>query len=77
MKNAWRSLAAVCALVIGVYAYTAHSSFLETVSANAADSYYNLLVQGFRAGQLNLKKAVPPGLIQLADPYDSAANARF
>ena len=63
-------LGAVCALVIGVYAYTAHSGFLASSSLNAADTYYNLLVQGFRAGQLNLKKEVPPGLAQLADPYD-------
>ncbi|MGD1019439.1 MAG: hypothetical protein ABSA12_08980, partial [Verrucomicrobiia bacterium] len=77
MKNAWRSLAAVCALVIGVYACVARSAAWESLSPNAADSYYNLLVQGFRAGQLNLKKVVPPGFIQLADPYDSAANARF
>ena len=31
-------------------------------------------MQGFRAGQLSLKKEVPPGLAQLADPYDPAAN---
>jgi hypothetical protein len=35
------------------------------------------LVQGFRAGQLNLKKDVPPGLAQLADPYDPSANALY
>jgi len=77
MKSAWGSLAAVCALVIAVYACLARSAAWESLSPNAADSYYNLLVRGFRAGQLNLKKVVPPGLIQLADPYDSAANARF
>jgi tetratricopeptide (TPR) repeat protein len=67
----------VCALVIGVYAYTAHSGFLASTSLNAADTYYNLLVQGFRAGQLSLKKEAPPGLAQLADPYDRTANARY
>jgi tetratricopeptide (TPR) repeat protein len=66
-------LGAVCALVVGVYAYTAHWGVL----GNAADTYYNLLVQGFRAGQLSLKKEVPPGLGQLADPYDPAANALY
>jgi hypothetical protein len=70
-------LGAVCALVIGVYAYTAHSGFLVSTSLNAADTYYNLLVQGFRAGQLSLKKEAPPGLAQLADPYDRTANARY
>ena len=70
-------LAAVCTLVIGVYAYTAHSGFLESVNLNAADTYYNLLVQAFRAGQLSLKKEAPPGLAQLADPYDPTANALY
>ena len=77
MKNGWKSLAAVCALVIGVYAYMAQSGALESLSQNAADAYYNLLVQGFRAGQLSLKKEVPPGLAQLADPYDPTANAVY
>jgi hypothetical protein len=70
-KSQWMQggfLASVCALVIGVYACTAHSGYVVSTSLNAADDYYNLLVQGFRAGQLNLKKEVPPGLAQLADP---------
>ena len=79
-KSRWMQcgvLGAVCALVIGVYAYAAHSGSLESLSLNAADTYYNLLVQGFRAGQLSLKKEVPPGLAQLADPYDPTANALY
>jgi len=77
MKNAWILLAAVCALVIGVYACTAHSAYLASRSLNPADDFYNLLVQGFRAGQLNLKKDVPPGLAQLADPYDLVAHLPY
>jgi tetratricopeptide (TPR) repeat protein len=73
MKHAWKSLGAVCALVVGVYAYTAHEGAVTQPSQNAAGSYYNLLVQGFRAGQLNLKKEVPPGLAQLAAPYAPTA----
>ncbi len=61
-------LGVVCALVVGVYAYAAHSGPAELWSPNAADTYYNLLVQGFCAGQLSLKKEVPTGLAQLADP---------
>ncbi|MGA2137465.1 MAG: hypothetical protein ABSH14_01240 [Verrucomicrobiia bacterium] len=53
MKTGWISLAAVCALVLGVYAYMAQSGPLELLSPTAADTYYNLLVQGFRAGQLS------------------------
>lgn len=70
-------LGAVCALVIGVYAYTAHSGFVTSTGLNAADNYYNLLVQGFRAGQLNLKAEVPPGLAELTNPYDPSAHSAF
>jgi tetratricopeptide (TPR) repeat protein len=77
MKDTWKLLAAASAAVVGVYAYTAHSGFLASASLNAADTCYNLLVQGFRVGQLNLKKDVPPGLAQLADPYDRTANTQY
>ena len=56
MKNARISLAAVCSLVIGVYAYMAQPGAWESLSQNAADAYYNSLVQGFRVGELSLKK---------------------
>jgi tetratricopeptide (TPR) repeat protein len=49
----------------------------QSMDRNAADDYYNLLVQGFRAGQLSLNKEVPPGLARLADPYDPSANAPY
>jgi tetratricopeptide (TPR) repeat protein len=77
MKNSWKPLAAVCVLVIGVYAYLAQSGELELLTPNAADAFYNLLAQGFRAGQLSLNKDVPPGFAQLADPYDPTANALY
>jgi tetratricopeptide (TPR) repeat protein len=79
-KHRWRSrtvLIATCALVIGVYAFTARSGALELLSLNPGDTYYNLLVQGFRSGQLSLKKEVPAGLRQLPDPYDPNANAPY
>ena len=66
---------AACMLVIGVYSYTAHSGFFELWSPNAGDSYYNLLVQGFRAGQLSVNREVPPELARLTDPYDPSADA--
>jgi tetratricopeptide (TPR) repeat protein len=77
MKSAWRSLGAVCALVIGVYVCLARSGPWESLSPNAADSSYNLLAQGFRAGQLSLKKEVPPGLMRLADPYNPTASEPY
>ena len=77
MKSEWRVMVGMCAVVIGMYAYTAPLGKLESLISNPADTYYNLLVQGFRAGQLGLKKEVPPGLARLADPYDPDANRRL
>jgi tetratricopeptide (TPR) repeat protein len=77
MKNECRVLAGVCALVIGVYAYADYSGFMATPDERAADTYYNRLVEGFQAGQLNLKGKVPAGLAQLANPYDPNASAPY
>ncbi len=77
MKTGWISLAGVCALVVGMYAYTAPLGKLESSLSNPADAYYNLLVQGFRDGHLSLKKDVPPGLMRLADPYNPTTNERY
>ena len=41
------------------------------------DQNYNLLVRGFQSGQLNLKKEIPPGFAQLADPWDPLANRAY
>ena len=70
-------LGAVCALVVGIYAYAAHSGFLTSSSLRADRNYYNLLVQGFRAGQLSLKKEVPAGFAAAADPYDPTAYTHY
>ena len=67
----------VCALVIGIFAWSAEPGFLEFTTPDVKDAYYNLLVQGFRAGQLNVKREAPPGLTQLADPYDPAVNTSY
>ena len=77
MKNTWIPLGAACVLVIVVYLCHPQWSERPLVGAKASEAYYNLLVQGFRAGQLNLKKDVPPGLTQLADPYDPTANLPY
>jgi len=68
---------AACALVLGIFGWAAHSGVLESVSPSAADTYYNLLAQGFRAGHVSLEKDVPLGLAALGDPYDPAANALY
>ena len=70
----WVILGTVCALVIGFYAASARPGKYDLRISRADDSYYNLLVRGFRAGQLNVKTEAPPGLAKLADPYDPRAN---
>lgn len=70
-------LGMVCVLVVGIFVWSTKPGFLELTSPQPKDAYYNLLVQGFRAGQLNLKREAPPGLSQLANPYDPAINAPY
>jgi len=70
-------LVAVCALVIATYSWLTLPGPWEVVTHDASDAYYNLLVQGFRAGRLSLKKAAPPGLARLSDPYDPKANVVY
>ncbi len=80
VNNQWPGRAVfgmVCALVIGIFAWSAESGFLELASPGAKDTYYNLLVQGFRAGQLNVNREAAPGLTRLADPYDPATNTSY
>jgi tetratricopeptide (TPR) repeat protein len=61
-------LGAVCALVIGFYAWIAESGTRELSPSEAQDNYYNLLVRGFRSGQLNVSREVPPEVIHNRDP---------
>jgi tetratricopeptide (TPR) repeat protein len=70
-------LAIVCTLVIAIFVWSAEPGFLELSSPRAEDAYYNLLVQGFRAGQLNVKRDPPPGLSALANPYDPNLNNAY
>ena len=68
-------LAAV--LVLAVLGRGTDPGLLELMDGNPADAAYNELAAGFRAGQLSLKREVPPGLARLADPYDPAASAPY
>ncbi|HSY53880.1 MAG TPA: tetratricopeptide repeat protein [Opitutaceae bacterium] len=78
-------LGAVCVPVLGFYAWTARPEVRQmgiwTASNPAAydpaRADYNLLVDGFRSGQLNLKRSAPFGLTKLADPTDPVANASY
>ncbi|HTS15949.1 MAG TPA: tetratricopeptide repeat protein [Verrucomicrobiae bacterium] len=67
----------MCLIVIVIYMGAVQSGVWEALSTNGAESYYNLLAQGFHTGQLSLKKDVPVGFRKLADPYDPVANARY
>ena len=65
---------AVCAAVIGFFVWSAGPGLLES---GPNDAYYNLLVQGFQAGRLNVNREPDPHLAQLQNPYDPAANGPF
>lgn len=58
---------AVCAVVIGLFIFAAEPGVLELQSHHAQRAYYNQLIDGFRAGQLNLKAGAAPGFDKLAD----------
>jgi tetratricopeptide (TPR) repeat protein len=68
----------VCGLLVGIFAWFADTSTpLESVFSKVNEDNYNLLVQGFSAGQLNLKEDAPTGLAKLSDPYDPNANSPY
>ncbi len=66
-------LGACAAGVIVVYAWIGGGAPGELGNIPGR-AYYNLLVEGFQAGQLSLHRAAPPGLAQLPDPFDPKAN---
>ncbi|HTS16608.1 MAG TPA: tetratricopeptide repeat protein [Verrucomicrobiae bacterium] len=70
-------LAAMCVLIVAGYAYLARLGGAEWSTLDPADAYYNLLVQGYRAGHLSLNKPVPADFAKLADPYDPIANQPY
>ena len=70
----WILPAAAAALVVVIFAASANPTDLELAGRPPAESYYSQLSDAFQQGQVSLRKPVPPGLAQLADPYDPAAN---
>ena len=65
-------LGTVSACVIGIYGWSANSGRIEFEGSGAKETYYNLLVDGFRAGQLNVKLEPPLQLARITDPNDPA-----
>jgi hypothetical protein len=59
-------------LVVWFYLFTARSS--GDWRRDAPFDYYNLLADGFAAGQLHLPVEPDPRLLALPDPYDPATN---
>ncbi len=57
-------LGAICALIVGLYAWSANSGAFESLGSGAQESYYNLQVRGFRDGHLSVKREAPPALAQ-------------
>lgn len=62
-----------CSFLIGVLTWVT-DSYSPQINPDPADSYYNLLVQGFQSGQLNMKMDTPPEFAKLVDPYSPVHN---
>ena len=73
----WICAGLACALVLGIYAWSARPGVLDSANPRAEDNYYNLLARGFQDGQLNVKREPPPGLADLSNPYDPALNTPY
>jgi hypothetical protein len=74
----WAETAAVALALAAVLAFTHWTTSLYDGFDDWGDSdYYNLLVRGWRKGQLHLDKAPRPELLALADPYDPEQNAPY
>jgi tetratricopeptide (TPR) repeat protein len=77
-RNRWTGSAVwgvACALVIGVVLWFIDPASTLDPDFQAKDASYNLLVEGFRAGHLNLNRQPSASLARLSDPYNPAINA--
>ena len=66
----------VCS-VIAFYGWITGSALSQLGNPSAKAAHYNLQVDGFLSGQLNLKKEAPPQLAQMANPYDPVQNGPY
>ncbi len=67
----------ISALIIAVYAILALGRPSEFGARAPREEYYNLLVDGFRAGHLSLAREAPAGLADLRNPLDPALNEKW
>ncbi|HVW19577.1 MAG TPA: tetratricopeptide repeat protein [Opitutaceae bacterium] len=65
------------ALVLAAFAACTAPNLLRLLGQGPEKAYYNLQVEGFRAGRLDLARPVPAGLAALPDPWDPRANQPF
>lgn len=73
----WTALAVAGLLVVLYYGWIVAPAIPQLVGPAPSEAYYNLLADGFRAGQLSLKKEPAPELAKLANPYDPGQNAAY
>lgn len=69
----WREgclLAGIFLAVAWFDVWTVRSSGDKWKFGEEQEDYYNLLIDGYLAGQLNMKVEVPEALLKLSDPYD-------
>jgi hypothetical protein len=71
------ALALLCLGVIAGYCWITLPAIPQYGLLEPSQQHFNLLVAGFRSGQLSLKQEPPPELAKLADPYDPGQNARY
>ncbi|HUR56364.1 MAG TPA: hypothetical protein VM029_01550, partial [Opitutaceae bacterium] len=65
-------LLALCLAIAWFYVWTARSNGENWKFGREQNDYYNLLIDGWLAGQLNMKVDVPAELLRIKDPYDPA-----
>ncbi len=65
-------LLAVALLVLAFDVWTVRSSGDAWHFGKKQNDYYNLLIDGWRSGQLAMKVDVPEALLKIPDPYDPA-----
>jgi hypothetical protein len=71
MKRIERSLVFAACLAVGCfYVWTVRSTAEPWKFGKEQRDYYNLLIDGYLSGQLNMKVEVPEALLRLKDPYD-------
>ena len=70
-------LCAAIGVVIVSYFWTVSSALSQLGNTSAKSAHYNLLTDGFLAGQLNLNREAAPELALLQNPYDPVQNGPY